>query len=133
MTKTRNVLTVAALVVVAATPTAALAKGGGDEPALRGSPQLHLIDGHHAELTFAADPIGRSHGDLDAGLSAGQDRKIRHVKVEGPHGSDRRYSTILSSSKTRLREGAKYTIRFRLGDADRVSRTAKLYAAKKGR
>ena len=121
-------LTATALTLTALAPAAALATGVQAKPQLGGNPQMRLIDNHHATLNFASDRIGRTAaGKVDATITFVNGNRVTDIKPVGTHGNDIRYTARISSSRP-LRLHAKYTVKFRLGDAKTVSRFVKLFA-----
>jgi hypothetical protein len=121
-------LTATALTLGALAPAAALATGVHPNPQLGGSPQMRLIDNHHATLNFASDRLPRTaSGKVDAKITFLNGARVTGLKPVGTHGSDIRYSARVSST-TALTLHQKYTVKFRLGDAKTVSRLVKLFA-----
>jgi len=121
-------LTATALTLTALAPAAALATGVHAKPQLGGSPQMRLIDNHHATLNFASDRIARTAaGKVDAKITFVNGARVSDLKPVGTHGNDIRYTATVSS-KTALKLHQKYTVKFRLGDAKTVSRFVKLFA-----
>ena len=119
-------LTATALLTALA-PAAALGAGVHSNPKLGGQPQMRLIDSHHATLEFASDRLPRTaSGKVDAGIVFVNGAKVTGVKPVGTHGSDIRYQARVTSTKA-LREHAKYTVKFRLGDSKPVQRFVKLF------
>jgi len=125
-TKTTRITT-ALLVASALVPAAALGAGVHSHPKLGGQPQMSLVDSHHATLKFASDRLPRTaDGKVDAKITFVNGAKVTAIKPVGTHGDDIRYQARVSSTKA-LREHAKYTVRFRLGDSGTVQRLVKLY------
>ena len=121
-------LTATALTLTALAPAAALATGVHAKPQLGGSPQMRLIDNHHATLNFASDRIARTAaGKVDAKITFVNGARVSDLKPVGTHGYDIRYTARVSST-TALKLHQKYTVKFRLGDAKTVSRFVKLFA-----
>jgi hypothetical protein len=120
-------ITTALLVSALAMPTAALAAGVHSQPKLGGQPQMSLVDSHHATLRFASDRLARTaDGKVDAKITFVNGAKVTAIKPVGTHGNDIKYEARVSSTKA-LRNHAKYTVRFRLGDSSSVQRLVKLY------
>jgi len=108
----------AAAVVVASAITAATAPAAGvhSHPILRGSPQMVLVDAHHATLRFAAERIGRTaKGAVDAKITFADGSRAYATKPIGTHGGDIVYATRVAST--------------RLGHSKAVQRSVKLYKA----
>jgi hypothetical protein len=118
------------LATSALVPAAALASHAVSHPKLGGSPQMFVVDAHHATLRFASDHIARTRsGAVDARITFANGAKVSHLKPSGTHGRDIVYTAKVSSARA-LREDAKYTVRFRLGDSKTVKRIVKLHAAR---
>ena len=127
MTSKTTRITTALLAVSALVPAAALGAGVHSHPKLGGQPQMSLIDSHHATLNFASDRLPRTAaGKVDAKITFVNGAKVTGIKPVGTHGNDIKYQARVSSTKA-LREHAKYTVRFRLGDSSSVQRLVKLY------
>jgi hypothetical protein len=124
-------ITLAAAAVVAAsalTATTASAAGVHSHPILRGSPQMIMIDAHHATLRFAAERIGRTaKGAVDAKIGLDGSRAYG-TKPIGTHGGDIVYGTRIASQYV-LKNHTSFTVRFRLGQSKTVHRMVKLYKA----
>jgi hypothetical protein len=122
-------LTATALTLTALAPAAALATGVHSDPQLGGSPQMRLVDDHHATLNFASDRLARTaSGRVDAKITFVNGARVSGLKPVGTHGNDIRYTARVSSERV-LKLHQKYTVRFRLGDAKTVQRSVKLFAA----
>jgi hypothetical protein len=116
-----------ALTATALVPAAAVASGVHSHPQLEGSPQMRLVDSHHATLEFAADRLPRTaSGKVDATITFVNGARVSGLKPIGTHGNDIRYTARVSSQRP-LREHAKYTVKFRLGDSSSVTRPVKLF------
>ena len=127
MTSKTTRITTALLAISALVPAAALGAGVHSHPKLGGQPQMSLIDSHHATLNFASDRLPRTAaGKVDAKITLVNGAKVTGIKPVGTHGNDIKYQARVSSTKA-LREHAKYTVRFRLGDSGTVQRLVKLY------
>jgi hypothetical protein len=127
MTSKTTRITTALLAVSALVPAAALGAGVHAHPKLGGQPQMSLVDSHHATLKFASDRLPRTAaGKVDAKITFVNGAKVTDIKPVGTHGNDIKYQARVSSTKA-LREHAKYTVRFRLGDSGSVQRLVKLY------
>ena len=127
MTTKTTRITTALLAVSALVPAAALGAGVHSHPKLGGQPQMSLVDSHHATLKFAADRLPRTAaGKVDAKITFVNGAKVTAIKPVGTHGNDIRYQARVTSTKA-LREHAKYTVKFRLGDSKPVQRLVKLY------
>lgn len=127
MTSKTTRITTALLAVSALVPAAALGAGVHSQPKLGGQPQMSLVDSHHATLKFASDRLPRTAtGKVDAKITFVNGAKVTDIKPVGTHGNDIKYQARASSTKA-LREHAKYTVRFRLGDSGTVQRLVKLY------
>jgi hypothetical protein len=126
MPSTKTALTTA-LLLSALAPAAALGAGVHSHPKLGGQPQMRLVDSHHAIIHFASDRLGRTaDGKVDAKITFVNGAKVTGLKPVGTHGNDIKYEARVSSTKE-LRNHAKYTVRFRLGDSATVQRLVKLY------
>jgi hypothetical protein len=127
MTSKTTRITTALLIASALVPAAALGAGVHSHPKLGGQPQMSIVDSHHATLKFASDRLPRAaDGKVDAKITFVNGAKVTAIKPVGTHGSDIKYQARVSSTKA-LREHAKYTVRFRLGDSSSVQRLVKLY------
>ena len=126
MPSTKTTITTA-LLLSALAPAAALGAGVHSHPKLGGQPQMSLVDSHHATLKFASDRLARTaDGKVDAKITFVNGAKVTAIKPVGTHGDDIKYEARVSSTKE-LRNHAKYTVRFRLGDSSSVQRLVKLY------
>jgi hypothetical protein len=126
MPSTKTALT-SALLLSALAPAAALGASASSHPKLGGQPQMRLIDSHHAIIHFASDRLPRTaSGKLDAKITFVNGAKVTGLKAVGTHGNDITYEARVSATKE-LRNHAKYTVRFRLGDSSPVQRLVKLY------
>jgi hypothetical protein len=125
----RTHLIAAALAVSALAPATALASGVHSHPILRGSPQMHVADAHHATLQFASDRLPRAAtGRLDAKITYADGSRVSDLKVRGTHGEDIVYTARISLRRV-IEDHQKFTVRFRLGDSRTVERTVTLYTA----
>ena len=116
-----------ALLLTALAPAAALGGGVHSHPKLGGNPQMRLIDSHHATLNFASDRLPRTAaGKVDAKITFVNGAKVTDIKPVGTHGNDISYQARVSSTRE-LRNHAKYTVRFRLGDSSAVQRFVKIF------
>jgi hypothetical protein len=126
MPSTKTAITTT-LILSALAPAAALGAGVHSQPKLGGQPQMSLVDSHHATLKFASDRLARTaDGKVDAKITFVNGAKVTAIKPVGTHGNDITYEARVSSTKE-LRNHAKYTVRFRLGDSSSVQRLVKLY------
>jgi hypothetical protein len=126
MPSTKTAITTT-LLLSALAPAAALGAGVHSQPKLGGQPQMRLVDTHHATLNFASDRLPRTAaGKVDAKITFVNGAKVTDIKPVGNHGNDIRYTARVSYSKP-LRNHAKYTVRFRLGDSSPVQRFVKIY------
>jgi hypothetical protein len=120
-------LTATALTLGALAPAAALATGVHPNPQLGGSPQMRLIDNHHATLNFASDRLPRTaSGKVDAKITFLNGARVSDIKPVGTHGNDIKYSARVSSQHV-LRDHEKFTVTFRLGNSAPVKRFVKLF------
>ncbi len=127
MNTAKSIAAAALLAAAATTPAAALAGGPVAKPRLGGSPQMRIIDSHHARLQFASDTLPRTANGFDAGISfAGSARSVTKIALHGTHGSDKVYFATVAS-KTPLVDHASYKVTFRLGASKPVVRSVKLY------
>jgi hypothetical protein len=127
MLRTSSRLTAVALAVTALVPAAAVAAGVHSHPVLKSSPQMRIVDTHHATLNFASDRLPRTAaGKVDAEITFVNGARVSGLKPNGTHGTDIRYVATVSSQRP-LRHLAKYTVKFRLGDSSTVTRLVKLY------
>jgi len=114
-------LTASTLAVAALAPVAA----GAAVVELRGAPSMRLVDAKQANLSFTTDErltraaLGSYRMRIVFG---GPKQKVSSIVARGRHGDDYRY-TARVTSQSRLRVGAKYTVRF--GD-DGSTRRVKL-------
>jgi hypothetical protein len=121
--------TAAAVAASALTAIAAPAAGVHSHPILRGSPQMIMVDAHHATLRFAAQRIGRTaKGTVDANITFADGSRAYATKPVGTHGGDIVYATRVASQH-RLSNHAKFMVGFRLGQSTTVHRSVKLYKA----
>ncbi len=114
-------LTASALAIAALTPVAASAA----DVALRGAPTMRLVDANHATLAFTTDERLARKADGTSRIRivfASPKQKVSSVVARGRHGDDYTYSARVTSA-SKLRAGAKYTVRF--GD-DGVTRRVTL-------
>jgi hypothetical protein len=126
MPSTKTAITTT-LILSALAPAAALGAGVHSQPKLGGQPQMRLVDSHHAIIHFASDRLARTaDGKVDAKITFVNGAKVTGIKPVGTHGDDIKYEGRVSSTKE-LRNHAKYTVRFRLGDSSPVQRLVKLY------
>jgi hypothetical protein len=126
LTKTKTALTTT-LLLSALAPAAALGAGVHSHPKLGGQPQMRLVDSHHATLNFASDRLPRTAaGKVDAKITFVNGAKVTDIKPVGTHGNDIKYQARVSYTKE-LRNHAKYTVKFRLGDSSTVQRFVKIY------
>src|SRR5215207_9398908 len=128
MLRTRSLLTVTAVAATALAPAGAIAAGVSSHPHLKGAPQMRSVDANHATLKFASDRLPRTaSGKVDAKITFVNGARVSGLKPTGRHGSDTVYSARVSSERP-LRNHAKYTVKFRLGDSSTVTRFVKVYA-----
>jgi hypothetical protein len=121
-------ITAVALTATALVPAAAVAAGVDSHPQLKSSPQMRIVDAHHATLNFASDRLPRTAaGKVDATITFVNGARVSGLKPNGTHGSDIKYIARVSSTRP-LRQHAKYTVKFRLGDSSPVTRLVKLFA-----
>lgn len=116
-TLTTSIVAIAAL----APPVAANAA----DLQLRGAPSMRLVDARHATLSFTTDERLARKADGTYRISirfAGAKQKVTSVAARGRHGHDYRY-TARVTSRSDLRAGAKYTVRFN----DSLTRIVKLH------
>jgi hypothetical protein len=126
MTSLRIPLATAAVTLLALSP-AAIAAGTHAQPQLGGSPQMRLVDSHHATLNFASDRLAKNaYGSLDAKITFINGARVSGLKAVGTHGSDIRYAATVTSSKPIVLH-RKYTVKFRLGSAKAVERFVKVF------
>src|SRR3954452_8433227 len=126
MSSLRTPLATAAVTLLALSP-AAIAAGTHAQPQLGGSPQMRLVDSHHATLNFASDRLAKNaYGSLDAKITFVNGARVSGLKAVGTHGSDIRYAATVTSSKPIVLH-QKYTVKFRLGSAKAVKRFVKVF------
>jgi hypothetical protein len=126
MSSLRTPLATAAVTLLALSP-AAIAAGTHAQPKLGGSPQMRLVDSHHATLNFASDRLAKNaYGSLDAKITFVNGARVSGLKAVGTHGSDIKYSATVTSSKP-ITLHKKYTVKFRLGSAKAVERLVKVF------
>lgn len=124
-----QLLATAAVVLSALTPAAANAAGVHSHPVLTSSPQMILVDAHHATLRFAAQRIGRTRaGAVDATITYADGSRAYGTRPVGTHGTDIVYDTHVAS-KLALSDHERFTVGFRLGRSGTVHRIVKLYAS----
>jgi hypothetical protein len=120
-------LVATALAVSALAPAAALATGAHSHPILRGSPQMHVVDAHHATLKFASNRLPRTAtGKVDAKITYADGSRVSDLHPRGTHGEDIVYTARITLRRT-IQDHQKFTVRFRLGDSPTVERTVTLY------
>jgi hypothetical protein len=117
---TRSIRLSIALTAAALGSSSAVALASPHHPTLRGAPQMHLVNAHHATLSFAADRIARASSIT---LPGGN---VTRLRASGRHGDDTVY-TARVSSRRRLEVGRKYSVTFRLGGGTAVRRLVKLH------
>jgi hypothetical protein len=119
---------IAAVVAASAlVPAGAMAAGVHSHPKLGGSPQMRLVDAHHATLQFASDRLPRTaSGKVDAKITFLAGLRVSDLRPTGRHGEDTVYSARVSSAKP-LVVHRKFRARFRLGDSGTVERSVKLF------
>ncbi len=114
-------LAASALAVGAFAPVAASAA----DVDLRGAPSMRAVDAKHATLSFTTDERLARNADgtyrIRIAFASGK-QKVTSIVARGRHGGDYRYSARVTST-SKLRVGAKYTVRF--GD-DGIARLVKL-------
>jgi hypothetical protein len=117
----------AAVTLTAMAPATALAAGIHSHPRLGGSPQMRLVDAHHADLTFASDRLPRTAtGRVDAKITFAGGQRVSNLRPTGTHDGDIVYKARISSAK-RLKNHEKFRVTFRLGDSAPVQRTVELF------
>jgi hypothetical protein len=117
----------AAVTLTALAPASALAAGVHSHPKLAGSPQMRLVDAHHADLRFASDRLPRTaNGRVDAKITFAGGLRVSNLRPTGIHGSDIVYTARISSAKV-LKNHQKFQVTFRLGDSSPVKRSVKLF------
>ena len=105
----------------------ALAAGVHSHPKTAGSPQMRLVDAHHADLKFASDRLPRTAtGKVDARITFAGGLRVSNLRPTGTHGSDIAYTARVSSAKV-LKNHQKFQGTFRLGDSAPVKRSVKLF------
>jgi hypothetical protein len=127
MLRLRSLLTLGAVAVTALAPAGAIA-ASASHPQLGGSPQMRLVDSHHATLKFASDRLPRTAaGKLDAKITFVNGARVSGLKATGTHGNDIVYTAKVAFERP-LRLHAKYTVKFRLDGSASVTRLVKLFA-----
>lgn len=115
-------ITASALAIAALAPMTASAAG----VQLRSAPSMRLVDAHTANLSFSTDERLTRKADgtyrIRIVFASGK-QKVSYVKASGRYGYDYKYRARVTST-SKLRVGAKYTVRF--GDA-RITRLVKLH------
>ena len=97
------------------------------KPELGGAPQMRIVDEHHATLGFAADRLARTKaGKLDATITFANGERVSGLKRTGRHGLDATYAATISSPRV-MSHHEKFSVTFRLGDSQVVTRTVTLY------
>ena len=128
-TSRKHLAAAAAIAVSALAPAAALATGVHSHPILRGSPQMRVVDAHHAKLHFASNRLPRTAaGKVDAKITYADGSRVSNFKPSGMHGEDIVYSATITLRRA-ISDHQKFTVRFRLGDSHTVTRTVTLYTA----
>ena len=79
-----------------------------------------------AELRLRPPARKNAYGKLDAKITFVNGARVSGLKAVGTHGNDIRYAATVSSSKP-LKLHQKYTVTFRLGDAQAVERFVKVF------
>ncbi|HEV7806067.1 MAG TPA: hypothetical protein VGO80_09625 [Solirubrobacteraceae bacterium] len=96
---------------------------------LKSSPQMRVIDAHHAKLHFAADRLPRTAtGRVDAKITYADGSRVSNLKPSGTHGKDIVYTARISLRRT-ITDHQKFSVLFRLGDSRTVKRIVTLYTA----
>lgn len=115
-------ITAAALAIAALTPMTTSAAG----IELRSAPSMRLVDARTAHLSFTTEKRLARKADgtyrIRIVFASGR-QKVSYVKATGRHGHDYKYRARVTST-SKLRVGAKYTVRF--GDAG-ITRRVKLH------
>jgi hypothetical protein len=125
---TRTRIAAAAVITSALIPAAAPA-AVHSHPILRGSPQMVLVDAHHATLRFPSQRIARTAaGKVDATITYADGSRAYDTKPIGTHGGDIVYATKVASRHT-IKNHEFFSVRFRLGGSGTVQRNVKLYKA----
>jgi hypothetical protein len=118
----RTILIAAALAATLGAP-AATAATADPTPTLRGTPQLSILDRHHAKLSFDADPLPRTKaGKLHARITFANGARVSGLKFDRAAGSLLPYVATISSSRIMHNHG-KFKVTFGLGNSKRVTRT----------
>jgi hypothetical protein len=127
MTLSSPRLVAAVLAASTLVPASAMAAGVHSHPKLGGSPQMRIVDAHHATLQFASDRLPRTKaGTVDAKITYVNGLRVSGLKPSGTHGGDIVYTARVSSSNV-LVDHQKFQVRFRLGNSQSVTRWVKLF------
>lgn len=119
----RSLLITAALTASVLTPAPALAVQADPTPALRGSPQLRIVDDHHATLSFDSGRLSRTKaGKLHATIRFANGARVSGLKVNRDRDLLAPYVATVSSSRV-MRHHEKFKVTFRLGGSRPVTRT----------
>ncbi|MEA2191420.1 MAG: hypothetical protein QOI73_1541 [Solirubrobacteraceae bacterium] len=127
-TSRKQLAAAAAIAVSALAPAAALATGVHSHPILKSSPQMRVVDAHHAKLRFASDRLPRTAtGKVDAKVTYADGSRVSNLGPSGTHGEDIVYTATITLRRE-ISDHQKFTVRFRLGDSHTVKRTVTLYS-----
>jgi hypothetical protein len=123
MPSSRTVLITGALTAAALASATALAAGVDPTPTLRSTPQLLILDAHHAKLSFDSGRIARtSSGRIDATIAFAGGARVSGLKVNRDPDLLAPYVAAVSSSRV-MRHDERFRVTFRLGDSTPRTRT----------
>lgn len=114
---------IAALIALAFAPATAPAAGADPTPNIQGSPQIHILDRHHARISFDSGRLPRTKaGKLAATIAFANGARVSSVIVNRKYELLDRYMATASSSRV-LRHHEQLRVTFRLGGSKPVTRT----------
>ena len=129
MSTPRTLLVTAALTASALAPVTALAATATTTPRLKSSPQMRVVDAHHAKLNFASERLSRTAaGKINATITFAGGERVSGLKANGKHGRDTKYIATVSSTKV-MSHHDKFAVTFRLGKSKPVKRIVTLFKA----
>lgn len=117
----RSILIAVAL-ATAMTATAAAAATADRTPTLRGTPQLRILDRHHAKLTFDSDRLPHTQaGKLHAKITFANGARVSAITVNRDPDRLAPYIATISSSQV-MRNHEEFRVTFGLGGSKPVTR-----------
>lgn len=104
-------------------PAIAPAAAVDPTPNIQGSPQIRILDSHHARISFDSGRLPRTKaGKLDATIAFANGARVSGLTVNRARDLLGRYVATVSSSRV-LRHHEKLRVTFRLGGSKPVTRT----------